>query len=194
MVLSNETIKIKDVPIRITYTVDEESVQARYCIDEGDLDKTNRYWFKKPIKLSNRTASSKKVKEAVQYLQRSGGRVLRELLLLYLETTEKVLTGKVLWFDKRDGIGLVHDSHYDIEIEVHACNIKGAKTCFGSTACVYLNQGQDVTFTVDAYCGAQIAEGGIFDEEKWKSLKHENLPFLKDDDGNVISGLFAKGD
>ena len=78
---------------------------------------------------------------------------------------------------------------------VYSCNIKGAKTCFPETACMYLEKGDQVTVDLvgDIHqIFVNVTSGGRFDAEKWASLDQSKLAFKKNEDGEILSGLFTR--
>jgi hypothetical protein len=97
--------------------------------------------------------------------------------------------GIVRWFDKLSGHGVITGDDGQ-SYRVYACNIIGAKTCFEHTACMFLTDDTSAEFQVHSECGAFNVTGGVFDNEKWERIKDSNLSFRKDDQGNIISGLF----
>ena len=71
---------------------------------------------------------------------------------------------------------------------VYACNIKGAKTMYPETACVYLNEGDIVevqltVFTKQTF--ASVITQGRLDNERWNRLDHSKLAFKYNDDGST---------
>ena len=104
--------------------------------------------------------------------------------------------GTVLWFEKSIGEGIIRDNESQITHRVYACNIVGAKTGYPHTACMYLENGQQVEFAltgdpyIDGPCGAGNITNGIFDAEHWDRIKGEKLAFRKNDNGEFINGLF----
>lgn len=71
---------------------------------------------------------------------------------------------------------------------VFACNIKGAKTMYPETACVYLKTGDIVevkltVFTKQTF--ASVLTQGHLDSEYWNSLDHSKLAFKYNDDGST---------
>lgn len=112
----------------------------------------------------------------------------------YMYTFKKV-KGEVLWFDKMSGEGMIRIPDLDFNLTVFACNIKGAKTWYPETACMYLNEGDEVTLDiveVGSGATAQVIEGGRFDKEGWDEIKDKNLAFRCDENGKAINGLFGK--
>lgn len=102
----------------------------------------------------------------------------------------KGLKGQVRWWSGDHGWIDVNG----MVIEVHACNIKGAKTWYPQTACMYLKDGQDVTLDLcdmGTHLTASVTEGGIFDQAKWDSLDQSKLAFKCDDNGKAINGFFS---
>jgi hypothetical protein len=105
------------------------------------------------------------------------------------------LKGVVRWFDRGSGEGTLLIPELDLYCSVYACNLKGKKTWYSETACVYLEDGQDVIVErlaeVDRGVTPIIYDGVKFDSDKWNSLDHSRLAFKCDDNGNAINGLFA---
>lgn len=100
-----------------------------------------------------------------------------------------VKTGVVLWFNKNSGVGMVRTN--DRTIELYACNIKGKKTWYPETACVYYTEGQ----TIDCHLDHGLLVGdtqGYFDEEGWARLDHDHLAFKCNEKGEAINGLFSE--
>ena len=78
--------------------------------------------------------------------------------------------------------------------KIYACNIKGKKTWYPETACVYYNEGQEIDVELHVTHGFEIIVVGLtqgfFDEAKWNSLDKDRLAFKCDEQGNAINGLF----
>ena len=80
----------------------------------------------------------------------------------------KALKATVLWFDRINGAGLIRLGGRSEWI--YACNIKGHKTWYPETACVYYLAGQVIECHVDT--GFVIGDTeGTFDETKWENIK-----------------------
>lgn len=109
-----------------------------------------------------------------------------------------ITKAKVKWFDKKSGKGSITTSEGGFYI-LNACNIKGAKTGFNHTACVYYTEGQEIEIelTGDVYiagpCGPKGLTQGFFDSVQWSKLDHNSLAFKKNDKGEFTNGLFAEG-
>jgi hypothetical protein len=105
--------------------------------------------------------------------------------------------GVVRRFDRTTGKGWITDPELDQVFSVYGCNIKGAKTGYPHTACMYLDCGAEVVFDLfdfGNHISAVNVTGDVrFDQELWNSLDHDKLAFKKDADGNFINGLFAPG-
>lgn len=101
--------------------------------------------------------------------------------------------GVVRWFDNVRGEGMIDcDGH---TLPIYACNIKGRKTWYPETACVYYEEGQVVDCHIEVH-GYQsyfvIGDTpGHFDAEGWDRIKGQNLAFRCDEEGNAITGLFG---
>lgn len=106
----------------------------------------------------------------------------------------KVFKATVRWFDSARGEGVVRIDE-DLSLQIYACNIKGRKTWYSETACVYYKEGQIVDIKVDCHSHRTIfAIGktqGYFDTEAWDRIKDQNLAFRCDEEGNATNGLFA---
>ncbi len=94
-------------------------------------------------------------------------------------------------FDKSrgQGYGTLEDGQLAV---IYACNIKGKKTWYPETACVFYNVGQvvDVEIQHERFvCG--ITPGHL-DQAKWNSLDQDRLAFKCNDEGTATCGLFAK--
>ena len=101
------------------------------------------------------------------------------------------MDGIVSWFS--GDRGRIAIPSLGTSFDVYACNIKGAKTWYPNTACMYLNKGDKVKVQLVALehgPSCQVTEGGHFDSEKWASLDHDRLAFKCDENGNAINGLF----
>jgi len=103
----------------------------------------------------------------------------------------------VLWFDRTVGDGWVKCLADGSVGEIYACNIKGKKTWYPETACVFYAEGEIVEVEVQRYEGGPTfiigLTPGIFDAEKWGGLDHNRLAFKCDEDGKATTGLFGKG-
>lgn len=146
------------------------------------------HWFKKPVSISK----SNPCLDKYDYTHALND-ARREAYMEYLGTL-KSLTGRVQWFDKSRGDGSIYCTEIDSYFRVYACNLAGKRTWYAETACVYLDEGQEVTIDklarVDTGLTPIISQGVKFDAEKWDTLKDKDLAFRCDDSGNVISGLF----
>jgi len=103
---------------------------------------------------------------------------------------------EVRWFDKLTGEGMVRllgDDYSGQSLTIYACNINGKKTWFPETACVSYGKGQAIQVEVSYDKYATFVTGltqGTLDVEGWENLKHQDLAFRCDDDGNATTGLF----
>jgi len=108
---------------------------------------------------------------------------------------ELTCKAKILYFDKMSGEGMVELIGEQTPcLIIHACNIKGKKTWFPKTACVYYEKDQivDVRVEWDDYVTFVIGlTPGHFDKEAWDSLDQDKLAFKCNSDGEATSGLFA---
>ncbi len=110
-----------------------------------------------------------------------------------------ILKARVDWFNQASGEGMVTIIGKDgteVSSVIHACNIKGKKTWYPETACVYYTKGQDieVELSFHGYCSQIFVKGvtqGHFDKEGWDNLDQNKLAFKCDDDGKAINGLFS---
>lgn len=121
---------------------------------------------------------------------RSLGQAYRNFILGD-DTRCKNLTGVVQWFNSDSGSVLVNGQVY----RVYACNIKGAKTWYNETACMYLKQGELVTVDLKDmgdHLTCRVTSGEHFDSKKWDGLDHSKLAFKCDDNGKALNGLFEK--
>lgn len=112
----------------------------------------------------------------------------------YLVASQGELEAKVSWFDKSRGEGFVKIESLDLLIPVYACNIKGKKTWYPETACVFLNKEETVTVKlIDlGHLSCEVLGGSIhFDTEKWNSLDRSKLAFKCDENGKATNGLFS---
>lgn len=79
---------------------------------------------------------------------------------------------------------------------IYACNIQGKKTWYPETACVYYNTGDVVDVEIQVTHGFERfvigLTPGILDEEHWNRIKDQSLAFRCDENGNAVTGLFAK--
>jgi hypothetical protein len=111
---------------------------------------------------------------------------------------EKKFTAKVNWMRPGDGEGWVTILETGDSLPIYACNIKGTKTWYPETACVYYETGQVVDVECKVFAGGQVFVCGLtpgyFDADKWARLDQKRLAFKCDDNGNAINGLFATGD
>lgn len=99
------------------------------------------------------------------------------------------LIGTVDWFNDDHGFITVNGDRF----EVYSCNIKGAKTWYPNTACMYLIKGETITLNlVDMgnHLTCRVTSGGHFDEAKWNSLDQSKLAFKCDENGKALNGLF----
>jgi hypothetical protein len=103
----------------------------------------------------------------------------------------KNLKGTVSWFNGDQGSITCNITGH--EYVVHACNIKGKKTWYSETACVYLKKGEQVTLDICdlGYLSVSVTGGSIhFDQAKWNGLDQSKLAFKCDDEGNATNGFF----
>lgn len=100
---------------------------------------------------------------------------------------------RVKYFCRLSGDGAVELMDQDTTLPIYACNIKGKRTWYPETACVYYDKGQviDVIVKFDEYACFVIGETqGTLDTEKWARLDQDSLAFRCNDDGEAITGLF----
>ncbi len=107
---------------------------------------------------------------------------------------DKTFKATVRWFDNTSGEGAVTIDE-DLTLTIYACNIKGRKTWYPHTACIYYSPGQIVDIKVDCHSRRTLfAIGeteGTFDSEGWDRIKDKNLAFRCDSDGSAITGLLG---
>lgn len=96
----------------------------------------------------------------------------------------------VLWFNRQSGEGWVQSLEDRSGNYIYACNIKGKRTWYESTACVYYAEGEIVNIEVDENGFLIGHTPGIFDSEKWNKLDQSRLAFKCDEQGKAINGLF----
>jgi len=108
---------------------------------------------------------------------------------------EKYFTATVISMGNRSE-GLVKINETGDILPLYACNIKGTKTWYPETACVYYDDGQVVDVQLKVFSGGQIFVNGIppghFDAERWNSLDQSRLAFKCDENGEALNGLFAE--
>ena len=80
---------------------------------------------------------------------------------------------------------------------LHSCNVKGARTWYPETACMLLKIDDIIDAEIKVFygpdgCIAVSHTPGTLDVERWASLDKSKLAFKCDDDGALVSGLFAK--
>lgn len=105
----------------------------------------------------------------------------------------KIFKATVDWFNNMSGMGMLTVNN-SLRLPIYACAIKGRKTWFAETACVYYKPGQivEIKVTVGALRDL-MAEGltaGHLDVEGWNNIKDRNLAFRCNDSGEAINGLF----
>lgn len=113
---------------------------------------------------------------------------------LYDKYHDKTFDAVVDWFNNVRGVGMITIKD-ELRLPIYACNIKGKKTWYPETACVYYTKGQKIQVKV-TMPGRQtmFAEGltqGAFDQEGWDRIKNQPLAFKCDDEGKAVTGLFA---
>lgn len=108
----------------------------------------------------------------------------------------KTFTATVRWFDNMSGQGMVEIDE-DLSLPIYACNIRGKKTWFPETACVYYKAKQIVEIEIDVHAYSAVFAKGItpghFDSEGWDRIKNQDLAFRCNDAGEAINGLFSQG-
>lgn len=91
--------------------------------------------------------------------------------------------------------GLVEGLNGEGRYWLYACNIKGAKTWYPETACVFHAKGEviDAELKVFFGSGALLVSHtlGTLDADRWNSLDQSELAFRVGDDGQLASGFFA---
>ena len=97
----------------------------------------------------------------------------------------------VCWFDKKSGTGWVRAGDGS-SAPIYACNIKGKRTWYAETACVYYSDGQEVEIEQDENGFVIGVTPGTLDQDKWNSLDQARLAFRCDDTGKAVNGLFSK--
>jgi hypothetical protein len=107
----------------------------------------------------------------------------------------KVFKAEVLWFDKLSGEGMVRGLDGEGTFALYACNIKGKRTWYETTACVYHEAGQVIDLEVMVFYSSNALAvshtQGTFDANKWNSLDQSKLAFKCNEDGQAVNGLFA---
>ena len=106
---------------------------------------------------------------------------------------KKTIECVVIYFNRCSGEGTVRAIADGSTAEIYACNIKGKKTWYPETACVYYCEGQVVQVHQDDNKFILGITPGEFDAEKWASLDQDRLAFKCNDEGEAINGLFAPG-
>lgn len=97
----------------------------------------------------------------------------------------------VSWFNQVTGQGYVEIPKLNQKMPIFACNIKGKKTWYENTACVYYDKGQTVWVR---FVHPHFIEGltqGTIDVQKWLSFDRDKLTFKCDSEGKTINGLFG---
>jgi hypothetical protein len=146
------------------------------------------WYFKKEVSINIKNPLDSKIFKGMALkglVQEAYSGALKEYL-----TTLKNYTGIVRWFDKNSGEGMIKCDVTDRIYMVYACNLIGRKTWYAETACVYLNEGDKVTFNLNGDFVVDIP--GIFDAEKWNKLDQSKLAFKCNDEGQAINGLFGE--
>jgi hypothetical protein len=125
--------------------------------------------------------------------QKSFSEAYRSYLL-----TLKGLAGRVLYFDRNSGEGMIHVDSLGTSFPVYACNLKGKRTWYAETACTYLERDQIVTIDSLAEVGsgltALVSHDIKFDVEKWTALDQSRLAFRCNESGEATNGLFSGGE
>jgi hypothetical protein len=93
-----------------------------------------------------------------------------------------------------DGLVKIHGTDLMLQT-LYACNIKGTKTWYPETACVYYNEGQEIDVELSVFSGFKLFVNGVtpghFDEEKWNRLDKSRLAFKCDENGKALNDLFG---
>ena len=97
----------------------------------------------------------------------------------------------VLYFNRQSGKGMVKSILDGSTGPIYACNIKGKKTWYPETACVYYGVGQVVQVEQDDNGFIIGITPGEFDADKWNGLDESQLPFKCNKNGQAINGIFA---
>lgn len=152
-----------------------------------------RAWMpSKSVSLNLKNPLASKFFETVNlkyYMNEAGSNAYRSFILGDKSRCEG-LTGLVTWFNGEEGFIRVNGQLYP----VYACNIKGAKTWYLETACMFLVAGETVTVDLrdmGDHLTCRVTTGGHFDAAKWDSLDQTKLAFRCDDEGKALNGLFA---
>lgn len=185
------------VPISITPRVVKSE---RVCVSVyvGGLNHGIEYRApKKPVSINLKNPEGSKcfekwnLQEMIQEAYYTAGR----RFILATPALSQNISGVVKWFRRDDGEGAIETALGTFR--VYACNIKGAKTWYPETACMYLKEGETVQFDLadmgDHPTPSKVRGNVYFDKEKWDSLDQSRLAFKCDEDGNAINGLFAPG-
>lgn len=104
----------------------------------------------------------------------------------------KTFTAVVNWFDNTRGLGVVTLNNGTDSV-IYACNIKGKKTWYPETACVYYTKGQTVDVEIECIGHKSFAKGlteGTLDVEGWDRIKDKDLAFRCNKVGEAVTGLF----
>lgn len=196
--------------VRMNGVLDVKCTRVLYCLVQSETSRTyrtNRVGIRTYINgvknrgldtLSFKSASIKKRDPLsstclTDSINRVFNRSFDDAWSAYVGTLRD-LDGEVLYFDRLSGEGMIRVPHLGQTFPVYACNLKGRKTWYPETACVYLQTKQHVKIERLAEVAygrtAIVNEGVIFDAEKWSRLEHKSLAFRCDDDGNAVTGLF----
>jgi len=106
----------------------------------------------------------------------------------------KEFKATVISWSGSEGLVQIHGADLMLQT-IYACNIKGKRTWYPETACVYYSEGQVINVRLDVFSGFKLfvigLTQGTFDEAKWNSLDHSRLAFKCNEAGEAINGLFG---
>ncbi len=106
----------------------------------------------------------------------------------------KEFKATVVYWSGTEGLVKIHGTDLMLQT-IYACNIKGAKTWYPETACVYYTEGQEIDVKLSIMSGFALFIIGLtqghFDAEHWNRLDHSKLAFRCDESGKALNGLFG---
>ena len=176
-----------------TYKIDRIGVSV-YCNGKLDFKGLSvRFFRDKGVSINKKNPLESKSLNEIK-LDRVKNESFQDSMKKYLLTL-KNLEAKVLFFEKKSGEGMVSVPSLNTTFSVYACNLKGKKTWYAETACVYLERDQMIMIDnfaeVSEGITAIVNEGVKFDQEKWNSLDQSKLAFKCNDQGEATNGLFS---
>jgi len=161
---------------------------------------SHRGYFADSLRKASRSKKTEVLISEVETIRDQCEEDFNEAFDEFADNFSGVLKARVCWFDDVRGQGMVKITGKDgetVRSVIYACAIKGRKTWYPETACVYYEENQDIE--VELSFRGRLTDidvigltQGHFDREGWNNLDQDSLAFKCNEQGEAINGLFAQ--